>query len=176
MLWWNTCTILSVTMSSGTRCIASPLSNTFVFYKLGTAFYEHKETNFKKKRENLQCSCDSHWGVSENYFRVWKSCQSSTVVRTSWNRYLRWRGQAISVLLLRFIALGHEGFAFLKSIMKVRRVSQTRHCWRRPHVEVNTVGVMERGGVLMRLHWSWNLGLYLCKCLVVYLDTTGSFY
>lgn len=45
-------------------------------------------------------------------FWVWQPCRSSTAVRTSWNRYLRWGGQAISVSLLRFIASGLKGSAF----------------------------------------------------------------
>lgn len=97
------------------------------------------------------------------------------VVRTSWNRNLRWGGQTISVPPLRFIASGLEGSAFFKSFVKAHRFSQTRHCWRRPRVEVNTVWVMEGGGILTRLHWSRNLGLHLRKFLVVYLCTTAPF-
>lgn len=99
--------------------------------QMGTVLYERRETN---KKTTLQSSCDSHW-ASEIYFRVSESRRSSTVVKTSWNRYLRWGGQAISVLLLLFIALGHGGFTFLKSIMKAAEfhkqdIAEDVHMWK----------------------------------------------
>lgn len=65
----------------------------------------------QRERENrtgtLRCSCHSRW-ASEIDFRAWQTCKSTTAVRASRNRYLRSRGQAISVPVV-FFALGLEG-------------------------------------------------------------------